>query len=134
MTSQRQLEANRANAKRSTGPKTQNGKARSSMNALKHGLTAKQIVIGDEDPQEFEAFHASLITDLKPVGLFEHELVRRIAGDLWRLRRVARMEAAVIRAELRAAEAQRQRRQASEGDPVQELFDKLDRMRQRMRH
>lgn len=103
------------------------------MNAVKHGLTAKRIMIGDEDPREFEALQASLINDLKPLGHFGHEVVRNIAHDLWRLRRVAPMEAAVMRAELQAAKAQRQRGQASEGNAVQELFDELKRMGQRMR-
>ena len=131
MASQRQLEANRANAKRSTGPKTQNGKARSSMNALTHGLTAKAHVIGDEDPQEFAALQGSLITDLTPAGSFEQELVRQIAGDLWRRRRAARMEAAVIREELKAAEAETQRCQTAGRFAVQELFDKIDAMARR---
>ena len=55
MASKRQLEANRSNARRSTGPQTPSGKSRSRMNALKHGLSAKSIVIGDERPEEFEA-------------------------------------------------------------------------------
>ena len=50
MASERQLEANRANSVRSTGPKSLLGKARASMNACKHGLTAQTVVIGDEDP------------------------------------------------------------------------------------
>ena len=51
MASEKQRVANRANAKRSTGPKTETGKALSRMNAHKHGLTAETIVIGDEDPR-----------------------------------------------------------------------------------
>jgi hypothetical protein len=53
-----------ANAKRSTGPQTRAGKARSRLNAVKHGLTAKDIVIGDEDPKEFEALRSALTADL----------------------------------------------------------------------
>ena len=66
MSSQRKLEANRMNAKRSTGPRTSPGKLRSSMNARKHGLTGKSIVIGDEDPKEFDAFRAALEHDFQP--------------------------------------------------------------------
>jgi hypothetical protein len=51
---QQRAEANRINAQRSSGPRTELGKSRSKMNALKHGLSAKKIVIGDEDPKEFE--------------------------------------------------------------------------------
>ena len=63
MRSKQRLEANRANAKRSTGPTTEPGKARSKMNALKHGLSAKAVVIEGEDPREFEALRAGLEQD-----------------------------------------------------------------------
>ena len=98
MTSQRQFEANRANAKRSTGPRTSDGKARSRMNAVKHGLTAKYIVIGDEDPDEFEALRADLESDFQPSTRLEYELVDRLAGLIWRLRRVPGVEAALVKA------------------------------------
>ena len=106
MVSRVQLEANMANAKRSTGPKTERGKARSKMNALKHGLTGKAIVVADEDPREFETFREDLEADLGACGLMEREWVGRIAGLLWRLRRVPRMEAALIRCEIEDAEDQ----------------------------
>jgi hypothetical protein len=60
MASDKQVVANRANAKRSTGPKTAAGKALSRMNAYKHGLTAETIVIGDEDPKAFDLLRAEL--------------------------------------------------------------------------
>jgi hypothetical protein len=97
MATKTQLEANRANARRSTGPKTPSGKARSSMNACKHGLTAKEIVIWDEDPAEFEALCAGLTADFAPQTTFERELVDRLAGLLWRLRRVPVLEACIIK-------------------------------------
>ena len=56
MVSDRQMEANKQNAQRSTGPCTADGKARVALNALKHGLTGKQIVLPDEDPEDFDAF------------------------------------------------------------------------------
>lgn len=85
------------NAKRSTGPKTPSGKARSSMNARKHGLTGKDIVIGDEDPKEFDFFRTSLEHDLQPSSRLENELVDRLAGLLWRLRRVPAIEAEIVK-------------------------------------
>ena len=88
MVSKRQLEANRLNARRSSGPRTQEGKKRARMNALRHGLTAKNIVIGDEDPKEFEDLRAKLEHDLQPKTALERELLERLAGLLWRLRRV----------------------------------------------
>ena len=97
MSSQRQLEANRMNAKRSSGPKTPSGKARSSMNAREHGLTGKSIVLGDEDPKEFDAFRAALEEDFRPGTTMERELVDRLAGLLWRLRRVPAIEATIVK-------------------------------------
>jgi hypothetical protein len=98
MVSKRQLEANRLNARRSSGPRTQEGKKRARMNALRHGLTAKDIVIGDEDPKEFEDLRAKLEHDLQPKTTLEGELLERLAGLLWRLRRVPSIEAAIVNA------------------------------------
>src|SRR5215510_729773 len=96
--SKRQLEANRLNARRSSGPITQEGKKRARMNALRHGLTAKNIVIGDEDPKEFEDLRTKLDHDLQPKTALEGELLERLAGLLWRLRRVPAIEAAIVKA------------------------------------
>ena len=117
MTSQKQLESNRANSQRSTGPKTPRGKARSSLNALKHGLTAAQIVIGDEDPQEFEALRANLERDFQPETDFERELVERIASYTWRLRRIPVFEAAYMKFF---------ERQARHSDPFSDIDDDDD--------
>jgi hypothetical protein len=68
------------------------------MNALRHGLTAKNIVIGDEDPKEFEDLRAKLEHDLQPKTALEIELLERLAGLLWRLRRVPAIEAAIVNA------------------------------------
>jgi hypothetical protein len=68
------------------------------MNALRHGLTAKSIVIGDEDSNEFEQLQVDLETDLQPATRLERELVGRLAGLLWRLRRVPILEAALVKA------------------------------------
>ena len=79
MVSQRQLEANRANAKRSTGPKSTSGKARSRLNAVTHGLTARQLVVGAEKPEDFDALREALFADLEPSGALQCELVDEIA-------------------------------------------------------
>mgnify|MGYP001828964736 CR=1 FL=1 len=91
-----QLEANRANAQRSTGPKTPSGKARSSMNAVKHGLTAKKIVIGDEDPHQFDLSREAIEERFKPRSVMERELTERLAGIAWRLRRIPAFEAEIL--------------------------------------
>jgi hypothetical protein len=98
MASRKQLEANRQNATRSTGPKTQAGKARSRLNSRKHGLTAKMIVIGGEDPAQFEELRAELMEQHDPQSVLECELVERLSGILWRLRRVPFFEAAILEA------------------------------------
>jgi hypothetical protein len=103
MATQRQLEANRANARHSTGPRTSRGKANARTNAVKHGLTAKYIVIGDEDPGEFEALRADLELEFECSTRLQYELVDHLTGLLWRRRRVPRLEAALVK--MRQAEA-----------------------------
>lgn len=96
MTSQLQIEANRRNARLSTGPKTAEGRATSRMNALKHGLTARQMVLFDETTEDFEAFFSEIIAALKPGDPVETQLAERIAVCAWRLRRSYRIEAAMF--------------------------------------
>jgi hypothetical protein len=93
MTTKKQIAANRRNARKSTGPKTAEGRKRSKGNALKHGLTAAQITVFDERPEDFENFYSGLLAALIPVGALEEQLVERIAVCAWRLRRVYRIEA-----------------------------------------
>jgi len=95
-TSDARIAANRANAAKSTGPRTPEGKAVSSMNALKHGLTARRVVVlndPDEDPAEFDNLLDELIGEHQPDGVTERFLVERIAVCYWRLRRALRYEA-----------------------------------------
>ena len=98
--SQKKLDANRRNAQKSTGPKTPQGKARSSRNAVKHGLLARSIVLKDNDPNEnpadFDELLQDLTADLQPVGRLQHLLVERIAALHWRLRRAYRFEVQAI--------------------------------------
>ena len=88
MASNKQLEANRANAKKSTGPRSQQGKARSRLNSRKHGLTAKTLIIVGEYADDFDQLRAELMDEHDPQSALECELVERLAGILWRLRRV----------------------------------------------
>ena len=108
MASQKQQEANRTNAKRSTGPKTVAGKALSRMNAHKHGLTAETIVIGDEDPRTFDMLRAELEEEYNPRPGIESELVERLAVLMWRMRRIPIFEATLI--ELRREDVASQKR------------------------
>jgi hypothetical protein len=92
MTSERQIEANRRNAKRSTGPKTVEGKRRSRRNALRHGLTAITVVDKLETPAEYRAMEDELLNEYGPSSVLETELVLRIAALIWRLRRSVKIE------------------------------------------
>ena len=94
------LAANRRNARLSTGPRTVAGKAVASRNALRHGLLAGQVVLPDESAAEFDEFRDRVIADRSPVGEVEAILVERIMFAAWRLRRVARIEAAAVRAQM----------------------------------
>jgi len=99
--SKKKIEANRRNSRHSTGPKTASGKATSRLNAVTHGLLAKEVVItrGDypEDPEEFARLHEGLIEDLKPVGVAEELEVQKIAICYWRKKRALRCEHGAIR-------------------------------------
>jgi hypothetical protein len=102
MASDAQISANRRNAKKSTGPKTAAGLAVASRNALRHGLTAKQLVIRyEEEAADFVSFHDDLRAALAPADAVEEQLVERIVLCSWRLRRVCRAEAGIAATETR---------------------------------
>ena len=96
MTTLRQIEANRRNALRSSGPRTPLGKSRSCLNAITHGLTAATVVLPGEDAEEFERRVAGWQEDLRPCNSFEEELVRQAVGHSWRLERFESMELAML--------------------------------------
>src|SRR3954470_21684295 len=92
MTSCKQIEANRRNARRSTGPTTEDGKLQSRRNAVRHGLTAETVIGALEDAEDYKAFEAALIADYDAQSAVERELVLRLASLLWRIRRATTME------------------------------------------
>jgi len=92
MTSYRQIEANRRNALKSTGPKSEEGKQASRCNALRHGLTAETVIGSLEDAEDYKAFEAAITADYDAQSAVERELVLRLASILWRLRRATTME------------------------------------------
>jgi hypothetical protein len=92
MTSWRQFQANRLNAFKSTGPRTQEGKRMSRRNALRHGLTAETVIDGLEDSEDYRGFEAAIIADYDADTAVERELVLRLASLLWRLRRIIAIE------------------------------------------
>ena len=97
MTSAKQIAANQANARKSTGPRTPNGKTRSAQNALKHGLTATTPVLPDEDPEAFAGLRQEIFEQYKPTTvLVETALVEDLVRVVWRLGRVAPIEAGIL--------------------------------------
>src|SRR5680860_326204 len=96
MTSPRQIRANRENAKKSSGPRSDLGKARASLNAISHGLTAKHVVLPGENPEEFQILLDGLIDEYNPETVLARQLILQLAGLLWRLRRIPTLERAVM--------------------------------------
>ena len=93
MATLKQIAANRANAERSTGPRTRAGKARSRLNSWKHGLTAEEILALDEDRSKLEALRAELWKQFQPEEGVDSVLVDLLVGYAWRLRRASVIEA-----------------------------------------
>ena len=89
------LEANRRNALKSTGPRTQEGKDRSKMNAVTHGCRAETLVMRDEDSQEFEARREAWMADLQPRGEAERRAVNDAVISSWRQDRASGAEVAL---------------------------------------
>lgn len=131
------IDANRANAARSTGPRTPAGLAVSRANATTHGLTARSIVLRGESSEAWEVFRAAAMADLAPVGFVEVQFAERAAELLWRLRRAGAAEAAV--AAFSDADAEREafrdaieaapshhRRYLREQTPTFEAFKRCD--------
>ena len=96
MASLRQIEANRRNALMSTGPKTEAGKRLSRSNAVRHGLTAETVIDILEDPEDYKAFEMSVTADFDAQTAVERELVLRLVGLLWRLRRATAIETGLL--------------------------------------
>jgi hypothetical protein len=92
MTSLKQIEANRRNAQKSTGPRSETGKQRASLNALRHGLTAETVVVSLEDPEDYKLFEEAIAAEYDAESAVERELVLRLANLLWRLRRATSIE------------------------------------------
>ena len=105
------IEANRANAQLSTGPRTAEGKQRSAMNATRHGLTGRTALLPDEDPQAYQEFCANFRDDLKPKGTLEEQLVQTLADSKWRLNRCRAIEQSIL-----------------DGDPCPEQIDSLNKL------
>src|SRR5271163_2096629 len=96
MTSPKQIEANRRNAFKSTGPATDAGKQRSRRNAVHHGLTAETVIMTLEDEEDYKAFELSVTSGIDAPTAVERELVLRLASLLWRLRRATAIDTGLL--------------------------------------
>jgi hypothetical protein len=92
MSTDAQINANRQNAQKSTGPRTAGGKAAVSQNAVKHGLFSSEAVVKGENEADFDLFTDKLFAELAPVGALESMLAERFVSLSWRLRRAERMQ------------------------------------------
>lgn len=125
MASYKQVQANRQNAKRSTGPRTAAGKAAVATNALRHGLQAQAMRLAWESEEECAGFVAALRDDFTPVGAFEEATVDSIVTALWRLARLARMESGVVTCYVAGAMDDDARPFVQPADTVQDGFGPL---------
>ena len=128
MTSYRQIEANRRNALKSTGPKTEVGKQTSRRNAVRHGLTAETVIGALEDADDYKAFEAVITADYDAQSAVERELVLQLASLLWRLRRATMMETGLFEIQAEHLSSYRQSRQlpASSRDIIDAVFGRAD--------
>ena len=115
-----QIKANRNNAKRSTGPRTEEGKARAAKDSLKHGLLARDTVLPGEDPAEFDSQLSALEADIQPANSLEFELVRQIADAQWRMRRLTHLETGFLAA---AVDDQRRHLEKRRPDELRPGYD-----------
>jgi hypothetical protein len=128
MTSYRQIEANRRNALKSTGPRTEAGKEISRRNAVRHGLTAETVISALEDAEDYRAFEAAIAADYDAQSAVERELVLRLASILWRLRRATTMETGLfeIQAEHLRDRRRNQQMLPSSREVIHALLDQGD--------
>src|SRR5205807_5923249 len=128
MSSIRQIEANRRNALKSTGPKTEAGKEQSRRSALRHGLTAETVIASLEDLEDYKAFEATIIADYDAQTAVERELVLRLASLLWRSRRAILIETGLfaIQAEILRARRAARPRAPSQPRPERRLYRLLN--------
>jgi hypothetical protein len=96
MATDKQIEANRLNALKSTGPKSLSGKAVVRMNGATHGLSAKDVVLAGEDEPAFLALAGAFYSDHRPIGKLQQLLVERMICAFWKLRPLGRIETEIF--------------------------------------
>ena len=128
MTSDKQARANQQNARKSTGPKTPEGKAAVRHNALTHGLLSQEVLLPGEDEAPLKELSERLRAELQPVGELENLLVDRIIAAYWRLRRLGRVEAGIFAFELYGELANRAQQEANtyKRSQLDDLLERTD--------
>jgi hypothetical protein len=101
MASDRQIEANRANALKSTGPLSPETRAKSAQNSTRHGLLAQNNLLEGESKERFDLLLATMLEDLQPENGVESALIETLAVSRWRQMRVWALENATINKEIR---------------------------------
>ena len=129
---QKQLEASRANGRKSRGPVTAEGKARSSQNALTHGLDADTVCLADEDHDAYDQFRATFHAEWCPSTPTAAALVDDLAATRWRLQRALRLESELFDSCLQASEKDLQRQWRDTLGPEQHLALSLDRFERQL--
>ena len=100
MSTKKQIQANRPNALKSTGPKTEAGKAAVRLNPLRHGLLATDVVIAGESAKDFAELREQLFDCFHPLGWLEGNLVERLATLTWQLCRCVRVDSSIFTSEI----------------------------------
>jgi hypothetical protein len=126
-TSPLKSETARANGAKSHGPVTPEGRAASSRNSLRHGLSAKSVTIQGESEEEFQLFLDSYIEQFGPQGEVQMQLVETMAAARWRLRRLVPMESSLLSTEIlrRAEDIDEEFQQMNDYDRLAWVFQKL---------
>ena len=98
MSSEKQIRASQSNGARSRGPITPQGKAHASRNSLRHGILARQILVGKESPSSFKALYDFLVSHFSPLNDVELGYIEEMAAAYWRLRRTWAVETEMLEA------------------------------------
>ena len=125
MASEAQLIANRLNAQKSTGPRTAEGKAAVSLNAVQHGLRAQAVVLPGEEPDEYRLYRQGMLADLRPQDLPETDLAERIVELAWRLRRAGRVSYRAVFEALYEQQAGAPAGEADEADAGERVLGRM---------
>jgi hypothetical protein len=125
MASAAKIQASRLNGSKSRGPITRQGKKTSSLNALKHGLTAKTLVLSNEDHSLFEKLQPNYIDSIQPTSALELEIIQRMVTAEWRLRRVWSVGTALTD-DMLQEEAENPELSTTAGDPTDNFFSESE--------